>query len=608
MASAPPVLALEVALKAIPDHKAPGITGTRIAAMTSICVDNVQYESALVQKLFTYFTIATPPYKLGVLYVIDSVIRKWLAQARSRQQVYDENAADGTCGAGAHRLTVLMPNLIDDLLRALPDGHKDKLHKLIGIWRKASTFPDEMIESFQSKLEATPVPVPNFQGQNQGEPQCSGQSQIHKQSQHGGPDHNNGQQQNGNQTYSQPQIPVQAQSITQVPTYLPNLLPRPHSIMPQEQQQQQLQQQQPQPTAPPMNSQQFPYSMPPFTNSILTAPNPARFLLPPAQSQGPPTRIQFSDQPRIPKLPCQVAGVYPNTAQQMAMFRMTPSQGTATDRFAVVLTSVSGSHNGVAPVVSTAPAASSLSTPPAPAITAVQNHYISGQGHGGSAQPNDNLDQHRYDNRARFGWPSRRDSRVKRRGSKHRQRNLPLSRDGSRSNGSRHGSNDKRVELDRSLSAGHIKSLSRSLLSRSMQTRWSVGFGPRDASDYGNNSRPIVPGLVVEAPDIEHGVSVSPKAISRRMQRGKSGNDGPRSVPGGLDACHDDPGRRSRNRGNRRGNPPDGEKDSVTNGQPPPQPFPLGIGTLHNDMTTHTRASRSRPPRATISRSILSLP
>ncbi|KZL86236.1 rna recognition domain-containing protein [Colletotrichum incanum] len=371
MVSAPPVLALEAALKAIPDHRAPGITGTRIAAMTSICVENVQYESALVQKLFTYFMMATPPYKLGFLYVVDSVVRKWLVQARSRQQVCDENAADGTCGAGVHRLTVLMPNFIDDLLRALPDGHKDKLHKLIGIWRKASTFPNEMIKSFQSKLEAMPAPVPS--------------------------------------------------------------------------------------------------------------PNPARFPLPLAQFQGLPTTIQFSDQPRIPQLPRQVAGVSPNTAQQMAMFRIAPSQGTTADRFAVMLTSVSGSHNGAAPVVSTAPTASSLSIPPAPAIAAAPNYYISGQRHGGSAQPNGSLNQHGYDNRARSPsrhqgptrsrWPSHRDSRRKRRGSKHRQRILPPSRDGSRSNGSRYGSNDKRVEFDRSLPAGHIKGLSRTLLSNSMQPR-----------------------------------------------------------------------------------------------------------------------------------------
>ncbi|GKT68836.1 RNA recognition domain-containing protein [Colletotrichum tofieldiae] len=146
-----------------------------------------------------------------------------------------------------------------------------------------------------------------------------------------------------------------------------------------------------------------------------------------------------------------------------------------------MLTSVSGSHNGAAPVVSTAPTASSLSIPPAPAIAAAPNYYISGQRHGGSAQPNGSLNQHGYDNRARSpsrhqgptrsGWPSHRDSRRKSQGSKHRQRILPPSRDGSRSNGSRYGSNDKRVEFDRSLPAGHIKGLSRTLLSNSMQPR-----------------------------------------------------------------------------------------------------------------------------------------
>ena len=88
------------------------------------------------------------------------------------------------------------------------------------------------------------------------------------------------------------------------------------------------------------------------------------------------------------------------------------------------------------------------------------------------------------------------------------------------------------------------------------QTRWGVGFGPRDCSDYqtgisiipihkltdadrkwmltapfgGSGGRPIVTGLCVEEPDIEIGAGVSSKAISRRMQTDKSGNQGPRST------------------------------------------------------------------------------
>lgn len=88
-----------------------------------------------------------------------------------------------------------------------------------------------------------------------------------------------------------------------------------------------------------------------------------------------------------------------------------------------------------------------------------------------------------------------------------------------------------------------------------MQTRWGVGFGPRDCSDYqtgisvipihklteadrkwmltapfgGSGGRPIVGGLCVEEPDIEIGAGVSSKAISRRMQTDKGGNYGPKS-------------------------------------------------------------------------------
>jgi protein NRD1 len=46
----------------------------------------------------------------------------------------------------------------------------------------------------------------------------------------------------------------------------------------------------------------------------------------------------------------------------------------------------------------------------------------------------------------------------------------------------------------------------------------------------GSGSRPIVTGLCVEEPDIEIGAGVSSKAISRRMQTDKSGNQGPRST------------------------------------------------------------------------------
>jgi protein NRD1 len=91
-----------------------------------------------------------------------------------------------------------------------------------------------------------------------------------------------------------------------------------------------------------------------------------------------------------------------------------------------------------------------------------------------------------------------------------------------------------------------------------LRTRWGVGFGPRDCSDYqtgvsvipierlteadrkwmltaeygGTGGRPIESGMVVEEPDIEIGAGVSSKAISRRIATDTGGKRGPQSSRG----------------------------------------------------------------------------
>jgi len=48
----------------------------------------------------------------------------------------------------------------------------------------------------------------------------------------------------------------------------------------------------------------------------------------------------------------------------------------------------------------------------------------------------------------------------------------------------------------------------------------------------GTGGKPIESNMVVEEPDIEIGQGVSSKAISRRMQTDKGGNNGPKSNRG----------------------------------------------------------------------------
>lgn len=83
-----------------------------------------QSESVLIQKIYTHFKKAPGTHKLGVLYVVDSVTRKWLEQAKSQGQTVNSSAQDGTYAAGVHRVTELMPVLMNDILQSCPEEQK----------------------------------------------------------------------------------------------------------------------------------------------------------------------------------------------------------------------------------------------------------------------------------------------------------------------------------------------------------------------------------------------------------------------------------------------------------------------------------------------------
>ena len=90
----------------------------------------LQSESVLIQKIYTHFKKAPGTHKLGVLYVVDSVTRKWLEQAKSQGQSINSSAQDGTYAAGVHRVTELMPVLMNDILQSAPDDQKVRIFDL----------------------------------------------------------------------------------------------------------------------------------------------------------------------------------------------------------------------------------------------------------------------------------------------------------------------------------------------------------------------------------------------------------------------------------------------------------------------------------------------
>ena len=61
---------------------------------------------------------------MGVLYVVDSVTRKWLEQAKTQGQTINSSAPDGTEAAAVNRVTELMPVLMNDILQHMPNEQK----------------------------------------------------------------------------------------------------------------------------------------------------------------------------------------------------------------------------------------------------------------------------------------------------------------------------------------------------------------------------------------------------------------------------------------------------------------------------------------------------
>ena len=66
---------------------------------------------------------------MGVLYVVDSVTRQWIDQARKSSQLPGSGAPDGTYAAGVTRVTELLPVLMNDLINSAPEDQKVRFTK-----------------------------------------------------------------------------------------------------------------------------------------------------------------------------------------------------------------------------------------------------------------------------------------------------------------------------------------------------------------------------------------------------------------------------------------------------------------------------------------------
>ncbi|KAH6656663.1 hypothetical protein BKA67DRAFT_163164 [Truncatella angustata] len=681
-----PVAELESGLNAMLSLKPPGVSGSQIKNITALCVNNVQSESVLIQKIFTHFKKTPATHKLGVLYVVDSVTRRWIEQAKQQGQTINSSAPDGTYAAGVHRVTELIPVLMNDILQSAPQEQKDKIKKLVDIWEKGQTFPGPLIESFKQKLDApknesttptgSPPPgpglpgLPGFSASSNDKPPTNGapsdiMEALKKIAQQ---NLSNAPQSNGAlaSTVAAPQDSLYGRSASAQQGGMPYQQPPPLPVT------------QSQPAFP------FSAALPP------SAVNPAMpYAYPPqvpVPGHNPAFPVTASSQPGgflglpgVAHAPPPVAGVDP---AQVQLIQLLAQQGVPAESIPALLAAF---QNNL-PTGQPGP----ISAPP-PAQAPYSNTW--GQDNSRPDASHDRRDfggrsPNRYHNRSRSRSPARqwgardsprgrndrgfggygRDSPSHNRedraswGTDYRQRSPPGRR--GRSPSPPHYDEpvpgQKWVEIDRSLPAGHIKVLSRTLFvggvtcseaelrgmfgrtgqvqtcivnkdkrhafvkmltrkdavaakevmeNSTYRTRWGVGFGPRDCSDYstgvsvipiskltdadrkwmltaewgGSGGRPIESGMVVEEPDIEIGAGVSSKAISRRMQTDRGGKHGPKSSSSRGEEDDQGLGRWRRNKDNRRDDRRD-EREPVGAQQPEAPAFPFGLSVGANGM------------------------
>lgn len=83
--------------------------------------------------------------------------RQWIEKARqSSQELSGSAAPEGTFASGVHRVTELLPSLIDDTIQNAPPDHKAKVESLVQIWERGNTFPAFTLTEIKKKL-AEPV-------------------------------------------------------------------------------------------------------------------------------------------------------------------------------------------------------------------------------------------------------------------------------------------------------------------------------------------------------------------------------------------------------------------------------------------------------------------
>jgi protein NRD1 len=81
------------------------------------------------------------------------VVREWVKRAKQSGQAVSKNEAQETYASGAHTMQDVLPAMMHDLIQSAPKTQEGKISKLLDIWERSQTFPQEMLAGFKQELD-----------------------------------------------------------------------------------------------------------------------------------------------------------------------------------------------------------------------------------------------------------------------------------------------------------------------------------------------------------------------------------------------------------------------------------------------------------------------
>lgn len=81
-----------------------------------------------MERIVNHLKISSSNYKLGILYVIDAVVRAWLEHANKLAQSLNGHASsNGSFAAGVKHITESLPSMMNDIISSAPDDQQVSL-------------------------------------------------------------------------------------------------------------------------------------------------------------------------------------------------------------------------------------------------------------------------------------------------------------------------------------------------------------------------------------------------------------------------------------------------------------------------------------------------